>query len=180
MKGIQTSAGSASRSDNEFRVGGGAREDIRRTLLFVLLRDLSVSCSGVLSSSGDAIECSCLCVVRGSVAPLGLGDHGGTEPSAHALGYHLTALRAWGHGSAGREAAEVCSDRTGVFPVSFRYRCRFRSRYRRVGRGVAGRVARTQGACLVGMLRRAKESLAKEVGRTREGAFVLRFPFLAA
>ncbi len=34
----------------------------------------------------------------GSVAPLGLGVHGGTEPSAHALGYRLSALRAWGHG----------------------------------------------------------------------------------
>ena len=33
------------------------------------------------------------------LSPLpGLGVHGGTEPSAHALGYHLAALRAWGHG----------------------------------------------------------------------------------
>jgi len=30
------------------------------------------------------------------LSPLpGLGVHGGTEPSAHALGYHLPALRAW-------------------------------------------------------------------------------------
>jgi hypothetical protein len=28
----------------------------------------------------------------------GLGFGGGTEPSAHALGYLLAALRAWGHG----------------------------------------------------------------------------------
>ena len=33
-----------------------------------------------------------------SVAPLGLGFHSRTEPSAHALGYHLSALRAWSHG----------------------------------------------------------------------------------
>jgi hypothetical protein len=33
------------------------------------------------------------------LSPLpGLGFHGGTEPSAHALGYHLAALRACCHG----------------------------------------------------------------------------------
>jgi len=58
----------------------------------------------------------------GSVAPLGLGVDGGTEPSAHALGYNLTALRAWGHGFGGREAAEVNRDRTRFFFLSFRYR----------------------------------------------------------
>jgi hypothetical protein len=37
---------------------------------------------------------------EGVLSPLSeLGVHGGTEPSAHALGYHLAALRAWGHGS---------------------------------------------------------------------------------
>jgi hypothetical protein len=119
-------------------------------------------------------------VGEGVLSPLpGLAVHGGTEPSAHALGYHLTALRAWGHGFGGREAAEVYRDRTRFFSVSFRDRCRCRSRYRRVRRGVAGRVARTQGACLVGMLRRAKESAAMEVGRMEDVAFVLGFPFFA-
>ena len=33
-----------------------------------------------------------------SCRPSGAGFDGGTEPSAHALGYRLTALRAWGHG----------------------------------------------------------------------------------
>jgi hypothetical protein len=37
-------------------------------------------------------------VGRGSVAPAGAGYSRGTKPSAHALGYHLAALRAWGHG----------------------------------------------------------------------------------
>jgi hypothetical protein len=36
-------------------------------------------------------------VGAGVLSPLpGLGVHGGTEPSAHALGYPLAALRAWG------------------------------------------------------------------------------------
>ncbi len=87
-----------------------------------------------------------------SVAPLGLGVDGGMEPSAHALGYRLTALRAWGHGSLRREAAWVFRDRTRFFSVSVRYRYRFRSRYRRVRRGVAGWVRRPPGACRVGML----------------------------
>ena len=34
----------------------------------------------------------------GFCRPSGAGFHGGSEPSAHALGYHLTALRAWSHG----------------------------------------------------------------------------------
>jgi hypothetical protein len=47
-------------------------------------------------------------VGAGVLSPLpGLGVHVGTEPSAHALGYRLTALQAWGHGLGGREAAEV-------------------------------------------------------------------------
>ncbi len=38
-------------------------------------------------------------VGEGVLSPLpGLGFYRGAEPSAHALGYHLTALRAWGHG----------------------------------------------------------------------------------
>jgi hypothetical protein len=38
-------------------------------------------------------------VGEGVLSPLpGLAVHGGTEPSAHALGYPLAALRAWGHG----------------------------------------------------------------------------------
>ena len=38
-------------------------------------------------------------VGEGVLSPLpGLGVHGGTEPSAHALGYRLPALRASGHG----------------------------------------------------------------------------------
>ena len=36
----------------------------------------------------------------GFCRPAGAGFHGGTQPSAHALGYRLTALRAWGHGLA--------------------------------------------------------------------------------
>jgi len=47
---------------------------------------------------------------RGSVAPLGLDFDGGTQPTAHALGYSLTALRAWDHGL-GPEAAQVHRDR---------------------------------------------------------------------
>jgi hypothetical protein len=35
---------------------------------------------------------------RGICRPSGAGLHGGTEPSAHALGYRLAALRAWGQG----------------------------------------------------------------------------------
>jgi hypothetical protein len=36
---------------------------------------------------------------EGVLSPLpGLGIDEGTEPSAHALGYHLSALRAWCHG----------------------------------------------------------------------------------
>jgi hypothetical protein len=31
----------------------------------------------------------------GSVAPLGLGIHTARQPTAHAVGYHLSALRAW-------------------------------------------------------------------------------------
>jgi hypothetical protein len=68
------------------------------------------------------------------------------------LGYRLPALRAWGHGSVGREAAWVCRDRTRFFSVSVRYRSRFRSRFRRVRRGVAGRAPCPPGACRVGML----------------------------
>jgi hypothetical protein len=37
--------------------------------------------------------------VPGSVAPLGLGIHNPRQPTAYAVGYHLSALRAWGgHG----------------------------------------------------------------------------------
>jgi hypothetical protein len=32
----------------------------------------------------------------------GAGSHAGMEPSAHAPGYHLTAIRAWVHGFAAR------------------------------------------------------------------------------
>jgi hypothetical protein len=134
----------------DFKPVEEAVRECRRGRLPWRLRGLSDSCSGVLSSFGDAIGCSCSCGGRGSVAPLGLGVHGGTEPSAHALGYRLTTLRAWGHGSVGREGAWVCRDRTGFFPVGFRYRCRFRSRYRGVGPGFAGRVHRPQGACRFG------------------------------
>jgi hypothetical protein len=35
---------------------------------------------------------------KGSVAPPGAGCSWGTEPSAHALGYRLSALRAWSRG----------------------------------------------------------------------------------
>jgi hypothetical protein len=34
----------------------------------------------------------------GSVAPLGLGIHNPCPPTAHAVGYCLSALRAWGGG----------------------------------------------------------------------------------
>jgi len=47
-------------------------------------------------------------------------------------------------------AAQVHRDRTRFFPVTSRYRCRCRSRYRRVMRGVAGRVHRPPGACPFG------------------------------
>ena len=41
-------------------------------------------------------------VGEGVPSPLpGLAIHGGTEPSAHALGYCLSALRALGHGLGG-------------------------------------------------------------------------------
>ena len=88
---------------------------------------------------------------KGFCRPSGAGYHGGTEPSAHALGYRLTALRAWGHGL-GPEAGQVHRDRTRFFPVSSRYRCRCRcrSRYRRVMRGFVGRVHRPPGACRFG------------------------------
>jgi hypothetical protein len=87
---------------------------------------------------------------RGSVAPLGLGSHRRRPPTADAVGYCLSALRAWGHGLGGREGAEVCRDRTRFFPMGLRYRCR----YRRVWRGVAGRVRRPRWACRIGRLRR--------------------------
>jgi hypothetical protein len=90
---------------------------------------------------------------RGSFAPLGLGFHVGMEPSAHALGYRLSALRAWGHGFGGREAAEVYWDRTRFFFLSVRYRCRCRYRSRRVRRRVAGRALRPRWACRVGRFR---------------------------
>jgi hypothetical protein len=52
-----------------------------------------------------------VCEEAGNLSPLpGLGVHVGTEPSAHALGYRLTTLWAWGHGFDGREAAEVYWD----------------------------------------------------------------------
>jgi hypothetical protein len=91
-------------------------------------------------------------VGKGFCRPAGAGCSWGTEPSAHALGYRLSALRAWGRGVGGREAAEVHRDRTRFFFLSFRYRSRYRSRYRRVRRGFAGRVHRPPGACRVGML----------------------------
>jgi hypothetical protein len=79
------------------------------------------------------------------LSPLpGLAVHGGTEPSAYALGYHLAALRAWGHGFGGCEAAEVYWDRIWFLPLGFRYRSR--SRYRRGWRSLAGRVPRPLGA----------------------------------
>jgi hypothetical protein len=102
---------------------------------------------------------------------------GGTQPSAHALGYRLTALRAWGYGL-GPEAAQVHRDRTRFFPVSFRYRCRSRSRSRRVWRGVAGRPSRPMGACRVGSLRMATGSVAMELdlrGRSRSSRLRVRF-----
>jgi hypothetical protein len=41
--------------------------------------------------------------VVGLLSPLpGLVVHGEAEPSAYALGYHLSALRAWCHGAGGR------------------------------------------------------------------------------
>jgi hypothetical protein len=53
-------------------------------LVFVL-RGLSDSCSGAVSGDGDAI--GCWCSGEGDLSPLpGLGVHGGTEPSADALG----------------------------------------------------------------------------------------------
>jgi hypothetical protein len=52
-------------------------------------------------------------VDEGVLSPrLGLGVHGGTEPSAHALGYHLSALRAWGWG-----LGQGCVDRIRVVGV---------------------------------------------------------------
>jgi hypothetical protein len=75
---------------------------------------------------------------------------GGTEPSAHALGYYLAALRAWGHGLGRTEADKVYRDLIRFFLLSFRYRCRCRCRSRRVGRGVAGRAHRPPGVCRFG------------------------------
>jgi hypothetical protein len=50
-------------------------------------------------------------VREGVLSPLpGLGVHVGTEPSAYALGYRLTALRAWGHGLGRPKAAKVYRD----------------------------------------------------------------------
>jgi hypothetical protein len=94
---------------------------------------------------------------------------GGTEPSAYALGYHLSALRAWGHGFGGREAAEVHRDLTRFFLLSFRYRCR--SRYRRVGRGFAGRVARMPGVLVSFVVeqRRRVEPRSAQRARNEDG-----------
>ena len=39
----------------------------------------------------------------GSVAPLGLGIHDPRPPTAHAVGYHLSALRAWDGPARGAE-----------------------------------------------------------------------------
>ena len=59
---------------------------------------VSDSCSGALPGDGEAIG-SRRSSGAGVLSPLpGLGVHVGTEPSAHALGYRLTALRAWGLG----------------------------------------------------------------------------------
>jgi hypothetical protein len=71
------------------------------------------------------------------------------EPSAHALGYRLTALRAWGQGL-GPESAQVHRDGTRFFPVRSRCRCRCRYRYRRVMRGVAGLAHCPPGSCRFG------------------------------
>jgi hypothetical protein len=134
MKGVPSSAGSASRRENLFRAGGGTR--IHRVFRGGFRHWRS---DRMLRSQG-----------KGFYRPSGAGFHGETEPSAHALGYHLSALRAWGHGLGGREAAEVYRDRTGFFPVSFRYRRRCRSRSRRVERGFAGRAHRPPGVCRSG------------------------------
>jgi len=75
-------------------VGWSAKTD---TLAASRLCGLSALCSGALGS-GEGEGMVALVEGRGSVAPLGLDFDGGTEPSAHALGYCLAALRAWGHG----------------------------------------------------------------------------------
>ena len=80
---------------------------------------LSASCSEALSGDGEAIGCSCSCGVRGSVAPLGLGVDGGTEPSAYALGYHLTALRAWGTALDGARLPRGIGIEPGSSPLGF-------------------------------------------------------------
>gem|GEM_PF-5649105 len=42
-----------------------------------------------------------------SVAPLGLGIHDQRQPTAHAVGYHLSALRAWDGGRVIRGVGRV-------------------------------------------------------------------------
>jgi hypothetical protein len=130
MKGVPSSAGSASRRENLFRAGGGTR--IHRVFRGGFRHWRS---DRMLRSQG-----------KGFYRPSGAGFHGETEPSAHALGYHLSALRAWGHGLGRPKAAKAYRDWPRFFPVSFRDR----SRSRRVERGFAGRAHRPPGACRSG------------------------------
>ena len=65
------------------------------------IADPSSYCPGVLAAGdfGTRGVGRQWCLGEGVLSPLpGLGFHGGTEPSAHALGYFLPALRACGAG----------------------------------------------------------------------------------
>jgi hypothetical protein len=61
---------------------------------------LRTSCPAVSGPEGlKTAACTLVFVGEEVLSPLpGLAVHRGTEPSAHALGYHLTALRAWDYG----------------------------------------------------------------------------------
>ena len=98
--------GRTGRGEHGSMGGGVGQSEKPDTLAAWRLCGLSALCSVALGS-GEGEGMMALVGGRGSVAPLGLDFDGGTEPSAHALGYRLTALRAWGNGLGGAEGAEA-------------------------------------------------------------------------
>ncbi len=60
---------------------------------------MNAACPIRVRGRARAMETDTVFVEAEGLSPLpGLAVHGGTEPSAYALGYHLSALRDWGYG----------------------------------------------------------------------------------